>query len=118
MLWLGLGLGVLVGVISGIVGIGGGVMIVPALVYFFKMSQHKAQGTSLAALLLPIGFFAFWQYHKAGNADIKLGLMIALGFAAGGYFGGLWAQEVGDLGLRRIFATLLIAVGIKMLLQR
>ncbi len=118
MLWLGLILGVVVGVISGVVGIGGGVMIVPALVYLFKMDQHKAQGTSLAALLLPIGFFAFWQYYKAGNADLKLGLVIALGFAGGGYFGGLWAQSVSDLHLRRIFAALLITVGIKMLLQR
>ncbi len=118
MVFLGLLLGVVVGIVSGIVGIGGGVLIVPVLVYLFKMSQHRAQGTSLGALLLPIGFFAFWEYYKAGNADIKLGLVIAVGFAAGGYFGGLWAQHLSDLVLRRVFAVTLLAVGVKMLLQR
>jgi uncharacterized membrane protein YfcA len=87
-------LGLLVGVLSGIVGLGGGIMIVPALVYFFHMSQHKAQGTSLAALLAPVGALAFWEYYKAGNVDVKAGLLIALGFLFGGYFGGLWAHQI------------------------
>src|SRR4051812_33597458 len=94
-------LGVVVGVISGIVGIGGGIFIVPVLVYAAKMTQHKAQGTSLTALLAPIGIFAFYQYYKAGNVDIKAGVLIALGFALGGYFGGRFAQTVSELALRR-----------------
>jgi uncharacterized membrane protein YfcA len=111
-------LGLLIGAISGIVGTGGGVLIVPALVYFFHMSQHKAQGTSLGALLAPIGILAFWEYHKAGNVDIKAAFLIAVGFAIGGYFGGFWAQHLPDLLLRRILGTLLVAVGIHFLLAR
>lgn len=111
-------LGLLIGAISGVVGTGGGVLIVPALVYFFHMSQHKAQGTSLGALLAPIGILAFWEYHKAGNVDIKAAFLIAVGFAIGGYFGGFWAQHLPDLLLRRILGTLLVAVGIHFLLAR
>ncbi len=111
-------LGLLIGAISGVVGTGGGVLIVPALVYFFHMNQHKAQGTSLGALLAPIGILAFWEYHKAGNVDIKAALLIAVGFAIGGYFGGFWAQQLPDLLLRRILGTLLVAVGIHFLLGR
>jgi uncharacterized protein len=118
MIFLYLLLGLLVGALSGIVGIGGGIMIIPALVYFFHMSQHKAQGTSLAALLAPIGAFAFWEYYKAGNVDLKAGLLIALGFLIGGYFGGLWAQHLSEVVLRRAFGTLLAIIGIQLLLSR
>ena len=111
-------LGLLVGVLSGIVGIGGGIMIVPALVYLFHMSQHKAQGTSLTALLAPVGALAFWEYYKAGNVDLKAGLLIALGFLVGGYFGGLWAQHLSEIVLRRVFGTLLVMIGIRLLLSR
>jgi uncharacterized membrane protein YfcA len=111
-------LGLVVGVLSGIVGIGGGIMIVPVLVYFFHMSQHKAQGTSLAALLAPVGALAFWEYYKAENVDLKAGLLIAFGFFIGGYFGGLWAQHLSDLVLRRVFGTLLVMIGIRLLLSR
>ena len=118
MIFLYLLLGLLVGVLSGIVGIGGGILIVPALLYFFHMSQHKAQGTSLAALLAPVGALAFWEYYKAGNVDLKAGLLIALGFLVGGYFGGHWAQQIPELALRRIFGTLLVMIGIRLLLSR
>jgi uncharacterized membrane protein YfcA len=111
-------LGLMVGVLSGVVGIGGGIMIVPALVYVFHMTQHKAQGTSIAALLAPAGALAFWEYYKAGNVDIKAGVFIALGFLVGGYFGGLWAQHLSELVLRRVFGTLLVIIGIRLLLQR
>jgi hypothetical protein len=118
MVFLYLLLGLLVGIFSGIVGIGGGLLIVPALVYLFHMSQHKAQGTSIAALLAPIGALAFWEYHKAGNVDLKAGLLIALGFTLGGYFGGMWAQHIPEVLLRRIFGTLVVIIGIKMLFGR
>jgi len=92
-------------------------MIVPVLVYFFHMSQHKAQGTSLAALLAPAGALAFWEYYKAGNVDLKAGLIIALGFLVGGYFGGLWAQHLSEMVLRRVFGTFLVIIGIRLLLR-
>ncbi|MGZ7100230.1 MAG: TSUP family transporter [Candidatus Angelobacter sp.] len=111
-------LGLVVGVHSGIVGIGGGIVIVPVLVYFFHMSQHKAQGTSLAALLAPVGALAFWEYYKAGNVDLKAGLLLALGFLIGGYFGGWWAQHLSEMVLRRVFGTLLVIIGIRLLLSR
>jgi uncharacterized protein len=110
--------GLMVGVLSGIVGIGGGILIVPVLVYFFHMNQHKAQGTSLAALLAPVGALAFWEYYKAGNVDLKAGLLIATGFLIGGYFGGLWAQHLPEIVLRRVFGTLLVMIGIRLLLSR
>lgn len=118
MIFLYLLLGLLVGVLSGIVGIGGGILIVPALVYFFHMTQHKAQGTSLGALLAPIGALAFWEYYKAGNADLKAALLIGLGFIVGGYFGGLFAQRLSEAVLQRGFAVLLIIIGIKLLFGR
>ena len=81
-------IGVIIGGISGVVGIGGGIFLIPALIYFYGMSQLRAQGTSLATLLLPIGAFAFWAYYKAGQVDIKLALFISIGFALGGWLGG------------------------------
>jgi uncharacterized membrane protein YfcA len=111
-------IGLIVGVFSGIVGIGGGIIIVPALVYIFHMSQHRAQGTSLAVLLAPVGLLAFWEYHKAGNVDVSAALLIALGFFMGGYFGGLWAQQLPEIALRRVFGTLLVMIGIRLLLGR
>jgi hypothetical protein len=118
MIFLYILLGLLVGVLSGVVGIGGGILIVPILVYFFHMSQHKAQGTSIVALLAPVGALAFWEYYKAGNVNIKAGVLIALGFVAGGYFGGQWAQHISELALRRTFGTLLVMIGIRLLFGR
>lgn len=111
-------LGFLVGILSGLVGIGGGIMIIPALVYGFHMTQKRAQGTSLGALLAPIGVLAFWEYYKAGNVDLKMALLIALGFFFGGYFGGKWAQQISQASLRRGFALFLAIVAIKMFFQK
>ena len=110
--------GLFVGVISGVVGIGGGILFVPALIWLAGMSQHRAQGTSLGALLLPVGAFAFWEYYREGNADLKIALLLALGFLIGGYFGAVGAQHIPDLWLRRIFAVTMIAVGGKLLFSR
>lgn len=114
----GIALGLVIGIISGMIGIGGGAFLIPALIFFYGMSQKTAQGTSVATLLLPIGVFAFWTYYKAGHVDLKLGFLIAVGFAVGGWFGGLWAQHLSDVVLRRGFAVLMIALGIKLAIGR
>jgi uncharacterized membrane protein YfcA len=106
--------GLVVGMISGVVGIGGGVLFVPALIWLLGMDQHKAQGTSLGALLAPVGIFAFMEYYRKGNADLRVGLLLALGFLLGGYFGAVGAQHIPEVWLRRIFAVTLVAVGGRM----
>ena len=118
MNWMALGVGVFVGIISGVVGIGGGVLFIPALIWLFGMDQHKAQGTSLGALLAPVGIFAFLEYYRKGNADLRIGLLLALGFLLGGYFGAVGAQHVSELWLRRIFAIMLIVIGGRMFFMR
>lgn len=111
-------LGAIIGVISGLIGIGGGAFLIPALVYFYGMSQITAQGTSIATLLLPIGIFAFWSYYKAGHVDIKIATLVAIGFAVGGWFGGRYAQHIPDIILRRSFAALLVLIAAKLAFSR
>jgi uncharacterized membrane protein YfcA len=82
-----------------------------------EMSQRTAQGTTFAVLLPPSGLLAFMRYYKAGNADLKIGRLIAVGLFVGGHFGGEWAQRVPELLLRRISAVVLAATAIKMFLQ-
>ncbi|MGA3009307.1 MAG: sulfite exporter TauE/SafE family protein [Terracidiphilus sp.] len=115
MTWMILLIGLGVGVISGVVGIGGGILFVPALVYLLGMDQYKAQGTSLGALLAPVGLLAFLEYYRRGHADLRVALLLAAGFFVGGYFGALGATYIPILMLRRIFALTLIAVGGEML---
>jgi len=118
MTWMVLLIGLVVGIVSGVVGIGGGVLFIPALIWLLGMDQHKAQGTSLAALLAPVGLFAFWEYYRKGNADLRVGLLLAAGFLVGGYFGGVGAQYIPEVWLRRIFAVMLIAIGGRMFFTR
>ena len=118
MNWLYLLLGLVVGLLSGIVGVGGGVLIVPALVLLFHMNQRKAQGTSLGALLAPIGILAFWEYYKAGEVNVTAALLIALGFAVGGFFGGFWAQHLPEAVLRRALGVLMVVIGAQLLFGR
>lgn len=115
---MSLGIGIAIGVISGLIGLGGGVFLIPILVYGYGMDQHRAQGTSIATLLLPIGALAFWKYYGAGNVDVKVAALMAVGFFAGGYFGGAWAQAIPTVLLRRIFAGCLVAIAVKMFVQK
>jgi uncharacterized membrane protein YfcA len=110
-----LAVGLAAGVLGGMTGLGGGVIVVPLLVYFFHMTQHEAQGTSLAVLLPPIGLLAFLEYYRAGHVSIRVAVLVALGFILGGYLGGYAAQLVPDRPLRRIFALLLLGVAIDLL---
>ena len=118
MTWTMLLVGLVVGVVSGVVGIGGGVLFVPALVWLAGMDQHKAQGTSLGALLAPVGLLAFLEYYRKGNADLRVALLLAAGFLVGGYFGAVGAQYIPEVWLRRIFALTLIGVGGRMFFGR
>ena len=112
--WMILLVGLVVGGASGVVGIGGGILFVPALIWLLGMDQHKAQGTSLGALLLPVGILAFWEYYREGNADIHVALLLAAGFFVGGYFCAVGAQHISEVWLRRIFALTLVAVAGRM----
>jgi|ERR1039458_9067078 uncharacterized membrane protein YfcA len=114
MTWLILLIGLAVGVFSGVVGIGGGILFVPALVWLLGMDQYKAQGTSLGALLAPVGILAFLEYYRKGHADLRVALLLAVGFTLGGYFGAVGAVHLPEVWLRRIFAVTLVAVGGRM----
>jgi uncharacterized protein len=110
--------GILAGVLSGLIGIGGGIIIVPGLVLALGMTQHKAQGTSIAALLLPIGIFAAWEYYKAGNVDFKVAMILAVTIAVFAYFGAMLANHLSPLAMRRIFAGVLVVVAVKLFLKK
>jgi hypothetical protein len=118
MNWMMLLVGLVVGMVSGVVGIGGGILFVPALIWLAGMDQHKAQGTSIGALLAPVGILAFFEYYRKGNADLRVALLLAVGFLVGGYFGAAGAQHIPDLWLRRIFALTLVVIGGRMFFSR
>ena len=102
------------GTVSGLIGLGGGIFIVPALIFVFKMSQHTAQGTSLATLLLPIGLLGFWEYYRRGYVDLRIATWLAIGFVAGAYIGARWAQNVPDFALRRLFAASMALIAVRL----
>jgi uncharacterized protein len=108
-------IGIGAGVLSGMVGIGGGIIIVPSLVYFLGFSQKMAQGTSLGILLLPIGILAVLQFYKAGFIDMRTVWVVALGFLAGSYFGSKIALSLPQETVKKIFAIFLILIAMKML---
>lgn len=108
-------IGLLAGMLSGFVGVGGGIIIVPALVIFLGFTQHGAQGTSLAVLLAPVGVFAVMNYYKAGHIDIRAAAVIGLAFIIGAYFGSKIAIGINQEMVKKVFAVFMIAVAIKML---
>ena len=95
------------GVLSGMFGVGGGIIIVPAFVFFLGMSQHEAQGTSIGLMLLPIGILAAYNYHQSGNMDIKAALIVAAAFVLGGYFGSKISLGLDQVLIKRIFGVLM-----------
>ena len=107
--------GVAAGMLGGMVGVGGGIIIVPALVFFLGFSQKMAQGTSLGILLLPVGLLGVIQYYKQGYVDIKVMLIIAVGFFLGSLLGSKLALSLSQETVKKIFAVLLIIIAIKML---
>lgn len=106
--------GMIAGILSGLVGVGGGIIIVPALVYFLGYNQHLAQGTSLAVLLLPAGFFAVLNYYKGGYVNIPSTLLIAGTFIIGGFIGSKISISLDQQTVKKIFAGILLLVSLKM----
>ena len=104
-----------IGVVSGVVGLGGGFLIVPTLVYLFGLSQHQAQGTSLALMIPPSGLLAAMRYWNNGHVVLPIAVCGALGFFLGGYFGAGLAQNLDEIVLKRVFGTSLVLIGLKML---
>ena len=111
-------LGLVAGVFSGLIGIGGGLIIIPVLVLGFGMSQHLAQGTSLALMVPPIGILAAWTYYKEGFVNLKAAGLICLAFLIGGLLGAKIATTIPSLVLKRIFGVVLMAASVKMILGK
>lgn len=107
-------IGLAAGVLSGLFGIGGGIVIVPALLFFAKFQPQMATGTSLGALLLPVGALGAWQYWKAGNLDFRASLLIAAGLFFGAFFGARIAQALPAPVLKKSFAIFLVLVAIQL----
>lgn len=108
-------IGLLAGVLSGLIGVGGGIIIVPALVYLLGLSQHSAQGTSLALMLPPIGILAAMNYYKAGALNVKYAIIISLAFIIGGYFGSkLSISYISEEYMKKIFGVILLFVSVKL----
>lgn len=110
--------GLLAGILSGLIGIGGGIIIVPALVYFLGASQHEAQGTSLAVLLLPVGILAVINYYKAGYVDVRSTLIIASTFLIGGFIGSKIAISIDQNTVKRVFGVILLLIAFKMIFAK
>src|ERR1700741_4360296 len=102
--------GLAAGMLSGMVGVGGGIIIVPALVYFLGFTQHSAQGTTLFMFLFPIGILGVMQYYKAGHVDWKSAFFICSTFIAGSYFGSKLAISIDQATLKKIFGALIIVM--------
>ncbi|PYP16502.1 MAG: permease [Gemmatimonadetes bacterium] len=116
MNWLLVGLiGLTAGVVSGLFGVGGAILIIPGLVLLLGLSQHAAQGTSLAALLLPVGFLGALQYYKRGEVNVPYAAIIAIGLFFGAFLGAKLAGTMGDLALRRAFGVFLLLVAARLL---
>lgn len=111
-------IGLLAGVISGLLGIGGGIIIIPALVYLLGYSQHNAQGTSLGLLLPPIGILAVLNYHKAGFVNIKAAAIMCITFIIGSYITSKIAVELPETIIKKMFAVFLLFYAARLFLEK
>jgi uncharacterized protein len=108
-------IGLCAGVLAGLFGIGGGLVIIPALIYLMGFSQHQAQGTTLAILVPPIGLLAALRYYKEGYVNLPIALFICLGFFVGGYFGADIAQHISGPLLKKLFGAVFLLVSLHMI---
>jgi uncharacterized membrane protein YfcA len=111
-------LGLVAGMFGGFFGIGGATIIIPAMVYLFGMTQHQAQGTSLAIMIPPIGLLAAMRYYYSGNVKLNMAVFVCLGFLAGGLIGAHFAQNVPDPTLKKFFGIFLLFVAIRMIVGK
>lgn len=111
-------LGLVAGTLSGLIGIGGGIIIVPALVFLVGLSQHEAQGTTLALMVPPVGILAAWTYYKQGYVDLKIAALICIGFFVGGLIGAKIATALASAALEKVFGVVLLGIAIKMIFFR
>lgn len=111
-------LGLIAGTLSGFLGIGGGIIMVPGLVYLWGLTQHQAQGTTLAVMVPPIGLLAAIRYYMAGNVNLKMAVFICIGFLIGGYIGAEFAHKINGVLLKKLFGFVLLGVAIKMILEK
>jgi len=108
-------IGLCAGILSGLIGIGGGILMVPMFVLFMGITQHNAQGLSLAVMLPPVTFLAVYNYHKGGEIDWKVALIVSVMFIIGGYFGSKLALQLDQRLLKKIFGGLMLIVALKLL---
>jgi uncharacterized membrane protein YfcA len=108
-------LGICAGMLSGFVGVGGGMIIVPGLIFLLGASQLSAQGTSLAVIMLPVGIFGVMNYYKAGHINIQYAAIIALAFVVGSYFGSKYALKVPEHKIKLLFGLFLLYISIRMI---
>ncbi|HPG01285.1 MAG TPA: sulfite exporter TauE/SafE family protein [Kiritimatiellia bacterium] len=108
-------LGILAGVLSGLFGLGGGFILIPALVILFGFSQHMAQGTTLALMVPPIGIFAAWMYWKNGHVHLPAAALICVGFIAGSILGARFVEGIPDAVLRRVFGGVFLVLSLRMI---
>jgi uncharacterized protein len=111
-------IGIITGVMAGMLGIGGAIIMIPALVFLLGISQQTAQGTSLAVMLPPVGIIAAYNYYKAGHVNIRFAIILAIFFLVGSYFGSKLALNIPQAALKKIFGVLLLLVAAKMLLSK
>jgi uncharacterized membrane protein YfcA len=110
--------GLLAGILSGLLGIGGGILIIPVLVFVFGLTQHQAQGTTLALMVPPIGLLAAWTYYKQGYVDLRIAGLICIGFFFGGLLGAQFATAVNAAMLKKLFGLALLITALKMILAK
>lgn len=111
-------IGLITGALGGMLGIGGGLIMIPSLVYFIGLNQHEAIGTSLAVMLPPIGLFAAYNFYKAGQVNLKYALILAAAFMVGSYFTSKIALEIPENIMRKIFSVFLVIVALKMFFSK
>ncbi len=111
-------LGLVAGILSGLIGIGGGIIIVPALVFIFGLTQHQAQGTTLALMVPPIGILAAWTYYQKGFVDLRIAALVCAGFVVGGLLGAKLATNLSNVILEKIFGVALLLIALKMILAK